>query len=113
MTPPCLGTPAQFWNVFHAEPVVWFVGSFISVWEPSVLQSAYALTSGVVAALASGTEIDAILVIGSPLVAAWRGGGVVLDDGNRQPHDPRTHGFADARAWAETWTAETGGASGS
>ena len=35
--------------------------------------------------------------------------GVVLDDGNRQPHDPRMHGFADARAWAETWTAETGG----
>src|SRR5690242_19757031 len=60
MTPP-LGTTSQFWRVFHAEPVISFVGSFVSVWEPSGLPTAYALTSGVLAALANGTEIETIL----------------------------------------------------
>ena len=62
MTTPPQGTPAQFWSVSHAEPVIWFVGSFVSVWEPSALPSAHVLTSGVLAAIASGTEIDGMLV---------------------------------------------------
>lgn len=61
MTTPPLGTTAEFWRIFHAEPVIWFVGSFVSVWEPSALPSAYALTSGLLTALASGTEIDSML----------------------------------------------------
>lgn len=61
MTTPPLGTTAEFWRICHAEPVIWFVGSFVSVWEPSALPSAYALTSGLLSALANGTEIESIL----------------------------------------------------
>lgn len=56
-----MGTTPQFWDLFHAEPLVWFVGSFVSVWAPSALPSAGAVASGALATLASGTEIETML----------------------------------------------------